>query len=1248
MWKILRPRLTVHRGIIVFLLTALVIALPLPLHSSEISTVDAQEDGPEVEINRLAEQVHIQNLRTRNVTLWTGGTLGAANGSELGSDAGSVFTDWTFGDLYDESVEITLDDMQRPALMNVWASWCGPCRYEFPFLADYALNRDNSYDIWFLNAADTSPSAAVRFLNSQPEGLNAYIDPNDVFTTRIGVRVFPTTILMDTDGTLLAAHSGIVTPTVMRFFDAVASNPGLGSIDTDSIPIPDLVADIQEIDPATATPLDYGQQVVGQITNEEWQQNYRFEGQAGDEIVIDLIASEDEFDPLVVLLGPDGERIAENDDGPNWPDSQIITTLPEDGTYTIAATRFLEADGLEYGGFTLRIATPEQLANDSSAAIALLPDIPMSARLSTTRTRHSYLLNARAGQQVTLSLEHNSPGEEVFIEVRQGASERIVPYTTIEDTTFSTTFEAPASAEYSVYISRSSSSDAEPIVFTVTATIEGEGEKIQPEETDIQTATEELTYGDTVRDTIDDESFEQTYTFTGEEGDIITIRMEAAEDSALDPLLHLLLPSDDEPVVNDDASPSTRDAEISAFSLPASGEYTIIATRYNGETGLSSGDFNLSLTLVEPTDEASETTDEDATETDETDETAVEDEDESGARAINYGATITSSISDEVYEEFYTFDGSAGDVVTIRMFNVTGTQLDTLLILQGPDGGELARNDDMSNVSSNSLIEEFTLPQDGQYTIIATRYNGAEGETVGIYQLLLRLTAPEGEEEAENSDTDTADEVSAATSISYGDTVSGEITDENYEQSFAFEGNEGDSVTIRLAADGSSLDTVVQLLGPDGEILAENDDSSFSSTDSLIENFTLPADGQYTIIATRYNGAEGQSVGDFVLELITGTAEEEGETAAEETETISLSYGETVSGELDDENYRDFYTFNAEAGDTITISMEAAEDSSLDTLFILFGPGEERLLENDDGYLGSTDSLIEGFDLVTSGQYTIVATRYGGEDGDSSGAYHLTLTSTSTSNETADETAPIPEAQAELVYGDSLTGNIDNETFIHSYTFDGQAGDVVTIRMDAGEGSTLDSLLRLYGPDGDLLIENDDAQLTTTNALIEDFELPTDGEYTLVATRYNGEAGFSFGEFSLSLISGSTPPLVAEPGEETAEVMPLAFGETVASEIDATSLAERYQFEGTAGTTITITMQSASGDLDSYLSLLGPDGKEIAFNDDDLSNGGRDSAIRDFTLPADGTYTIIATRYGVKYGATTGSFELVLIENSTP
>lgn len=69
------------------------------------------------------------------------------------------------------------------------------------------------------------------------------------------------------------------------------------------------------------------------------------------------------------------------------------------------------------------------------------------------------------------------------------------------------------------------------------------------------------------------------------------------------------------------------------------------------------------------------------------------------------------------------------------------------------------------------------------------------------------------------------------------------------------------------------------------------------------------------------------------------------------------------------------------------------------------------------------------------------------------------------------------------------------------------------------------------------------------------------------------------------------------------------------------SLYDEYKFKAEQGYNITVTMRSDA--LDSYLHLYGPDGSQLATNDDSPAAGGKNAQIQ-MAAPASGEYTVYA------------------------
>jgi thiol-disulfide isomerase/thioredoxin len=73
-----------------------------------------------------------------------------------------------------------------PAVVNVWASWCGPCRYEFPTLQK--LSAAYGKRVAFLGVDyEDSESNASEFLAEAPVPYPSYSDPNKDIAHEIGI-----------------------------------------------------------------------------------------------------------------------------------------------------------------------------------------------------------------------------------------------------------------------------------------------------------------------------------------------------------------------------------------------------------------------------------------------------------------------------------------------------------------------------------------------------------------------------------------------------------------------------------------------------------------------------------------------------------------------------------------------------------------------------------------------------------------------------------------------------------------------------------------------------------------------------------------------------------------------------------------------------------------------------------------------------------------------------------------------------
>lgn len=393
----------------------------------------------------------------------------------------------------------------------------------------------------------------------------------------------------------------------------------------------------------------------------------------------------------------------------------------------------------------------------------------------------------------------------------------------------------------------------------------------------------------------------------------------------------------------------------------------------------------------------------------------------------------------------------AGQIVTLT--TSSDENLDTVLALNGPNGRQVAENDDQQDgVLSSRLV--YVARASGRHTAIVSGYNNARGafELEVSYRLDLGL--------------------SDAARTLREETVA--FDRRRTEHRFDVDLGADDVFVASTFALTEELDTTLTLLDASGAVLAQSDDRGDGTLNSQIVYQAARA-GRYVVVVSTYGGV---GVGNSVVSLaIDPNAEAPFNFAAIEGTPMAQ-----YEGELGDAQTSRDYRVDLAAGQTV-FALADATSGDLDPVLRLSGPDGFPVAINDDRGDGSLNAAF-AYTAEAAGAYTLQISRY--RQGNSSGAYRLVLSSVDAS--VVDVLDALLENAVTLSGAEQI---IETADFRVHYTLEGR--DASTAAYAQSVADTLQEIL--------------EAQVTRIGwaAPVRD----EDGRYRAYVAHANGSMGYA-------------------------------------------------------------------------------------------------------------------------------------------
>lgn len=425
-----------------------------------------------------------------------------------------------------------------------------------------------------------------------------------------------------------------------------------------------------------------------------------------------------------------------------------------------------------------------------------------------------------------------------------------------------------------------------------------------------------------------------------------------------------------------------------------------------------------------------------------------------GGQTIAIGETVEGTLENSTTD--YTLSLAAGEGVVLTTESLDFSPELSIAL----EGSPIVSSENFSGRIT------FIAAETGDYTITVSDYQGAAG--TGTFSLTAAALLFE--------------------TIQLNEPIEGTINATTGYQ-ISFDANE--CWVAQLVAPTGDFDSYLELLNPEGLLVASNDDGG-NRLNSWLPYCTREA-GQHTLIATAFYA---EPVGTFILVVET---------------TTPLSFtnpaGETVEGfEETTWNTNDFSVeYTVEMAAEQTIAATATADSTSLYLELVDTESESTLSTSD---FSDTGSVSLSYTAETAGSYRLIVYNY---DATAESTYTISVREAPAPIFVEDIGEPSfgatePVERGAIAVGDTVNGNAEGGNEIYSLTLDSET--FVTIALESTE---FDAYLSVEDIEGIEIDYNDDGG-GDLNSLLE--ITLTAGEYRVVVSSFSGSP---FGSYTLSI-----------------------------------------------------------------------------------------------------------------------------------
>lgn len=107
--------------------------------------------------------------------------------------------------------DVKLSDLKgKVVLLNFWATWCGPCKFEIPWFIEFEKQyKDQGFAVVGVSLDDEGWEVVKPYIEDKKVNYRVVVGTEDVSMKYGGVESLPSTFMIDREGRIASVHIGL-------------------------------------------------------------------------------------------------------------------------------------------------------------------------------------------------------------------------------------------------------------------------------------------------------------------------------------------------------------------------------------------------------------------------------------------------------------------------------------------------------------------------------------------------------------------------------------------------------------------------------------------------------------------------------------------------------------------------------------------------------------------------------------------------------------------------------------------------------------------------------------------------------------------------------------------------------------------------------------------------------------------------------------------------------------------------------